>query len=127
MWISTPAIDGLRPSSSCWSHEKVCKRMSLVPHSDLSWWPLESNLPNCQPHTGSQMIEAIFQGLESATSTVVACLGNKGKRVNGLIQQRQHLQGTKSRTPTQTQHPREKRREIASNGQKDKGREKISR
>ncbi len=71
------------------------------------------------------MIEAIFQGLESATSTVAACLGNKGKHVTGPTQQRQHLQGTKSHTPTQTQHPREERREIASNGQKDKAREKI--
>lgn len=77
-----------------WSCEKVCKRTSLVPHGDLSRWPPESNLVNCQPHTGSQMIEAIFQGLGSATSTVAACLGNKGKRVTGPTQQRQHLQGT---------------------------------
>lgn len=27
------------------------KRTSSVPHSDLSQWPLESNLPNCQLHT----------------------------------------------------------------------------
>lgn len=75
------------------------------------------------------MIEAIFQGLESAASTVAACLENKGKRVTSPTQQRQHLQGTKSHTPTQTHHPGEKRREteeIASNGLKDKGKKKIT-
>jgi len=77
------------------------------------------------------MIEAIFQGLGSADLTVAACLGTKRKRVTSPTQQRQHLQGTNSRTSTQTHHPEKERREnteeIASNRLKDKGREKISR